>query len=128
MTDPIADMLTRIRNATLVHKKEVVLPFSKLKLAIANIFVREGYLVSVEATKEVKASLTLKLKYVDNQSAIQDLKRVSTPGHRRYIKKDEVTRVLNGFGLMILSTSRGVMTDREAKAAKVGGELLCEIY
>lgn len=128
MTDPIADMLTRIRNAAVVHKKEVTLPFSKLKLAIANILVREGYLVSAEATKDVRPSLVLTMKYVDGQPALQHLKRVSTPGHRHYVKKEDVSRVLNGFGFMILSTSRGIMTDKEARAAKVGGEVLCEIY
>ena len=128
MTDPIADMLTRIRNAALVHKKEVVVPFSKIKLAIANIMVREGYLLSAEEKKETHPYLLLKLKYVEGQPAVQQLTRVSTPGHRHYVKKDQITRVLSGLGFMILSTPRGILTDREARAANVGGEVLCEIY
>lgn len=128
MTDPIADMLTRIRNAALVHKKEVAIPFSKLKLALAQIMVREGYLIKAETTKEGMPFLVVTLKYVDGQSAVQHLKRLSTPGHRRYVKKDEIGRVLNGLGVAILSTPRGLLTDKEARANNVGGELLCELF
>lgn len=128
MTDPIADMLTRIRNASLVHKKEVSIPFSKIKMAIANILVREGYVAKAEETKGKPAFIVLTLKYQDKTPAIQHLGRVSTPGHRRYVKMGDIASVLNGFGLSILSTPRGVLTDKEAKAANVGGELLCEIY
>lgn len=128
MTDPIADMLTRIRNASLVHKKEITLPFSKIKMAIAAILVREGYLVKTEEVKGMPRTLVLTLKYTDRVPAIQSLKRVSTPGHRRYVKKDEITSVLNGFGVAILSTPQGVLSGKEARAANVGGELLCEIY
>lgn len=128
MTDPIADMLTRIRNASLVNKKEVTIPFSKIKMAIANILAREGYIAKAEESKGKPAFIVLALKYNDRQPAIQSLERVSTPGHRRYIKSEEIKRVLNGFGMAILSTPRGIMTDKEAKAAKVGGELLCEVY
>lgn len=128
MTDPIADMLTRIRNASLVHKKDVTLPFSKLKMAIAVVLVREGYIAAAEETKGKPSFLALTLKYTDKQPAIQSLKRVSTPGHRRYVKKADIERILNGFGTAILSTPQGILTDKEAKAANVGGELLCEVY
>lgn len=128
MTDPIADLLTRIRNASLVGKKEVSVPFSKMKLTIANILVREGYLAKVEETKEKLPFLTLTLKYSDGQSVVQHLKRVSTPGHRAYVKSDDIKKVLNGMGMAILSTPQGLLTDKEARKAKVGGELICEIY
>ena len=128
MTDPIADMLTRIRNASLVHKKEVSLPFSKIKMAIANILVREGYITKAEESKGKPAFIVLTLKYTNKTPAIQNLSRVSTPGHRRYVKMGDIASVLNGFGIAILSTPRGILTGKEAKAANVGGELLCEIY
>ncbi len=128
MTDPIADMLTRIRNASLVRKTEVVLPFSKLKLAIANVLVREGYLGKVEERQDGHPYLVLSLKYTNGQSAIQSLKRVSTPGGRCYVKHDKIKRVLNGYGIAIISTPQGLFTDNEARAAKIGGEILCEIY
>lgn len=128
MTDPIADMLTRIRNASMVHKKEVTIPFSKLKMAIAMILVREGYIANAEETKGKPSFLALTLKYTDKQPAIQSLKRVSTPGHRRYVKKNEIEQVLNGFGMAILSTPQGILTGKEARSANVGGELLCEVY
>lgn len=128
MTDPIADMLTRIRNATLAKKREVSVPFSKLKLAIATILAREGYVAEVEQTATKPAFVVLKLKYTNGIPAIQHLKRVSTPGHRKYVKTDEIENVLNGFGLAILSTPRGIMTNIEARSARVGGEVLCEIY
>jgi small subunit ribosomal protein S8 len=128
MTDPIADMLTRIRNASSVHKNEVTIPFSKIKMAIATILVREGYIAKAEETKGKPAFLVLTLKYNDKQPVIQHLARVSTPGHRRYVKTDEIKPVLNGFGMAILSTPRGILSDKEALAAKVGGELLCEVY
>jgi len=128
MTDPIADMLTRIRNASQVNKKEVVLPYSKIKMSIAQILVRAGYLAKAEEVKEKLPSILLTLKYDNGMPAIRHLKRVSKPGGRQYVKKDEVGRVLNGFGLSILSTPRGILTDGEAKKAGVGGEVLCEIY
>ena len=128
MTDPIADMLTRIRNASLVKKKEVSIPFSKIKLAIAAILLREGYIAKVEEAKSKPAFIILTLKYGDGFPAIQDLKRVSTPGSRRYVKKSEIKKILNGFGLAILSTPQGLLTDKEACKANVGGELICEIY
>jgi len=128
MTDPIADMLTRIRNGALVHKRDVSVPFSKLKLAIAHILVKEGYVAKAEVTKETPSFIVVTLKYENGQSNIQSLKRVSTPGHRKYVKSSEIGHVLNGMGIAILSTPRGILTGKEAKDAKVGGELLCEVY
>ena len=128
MTDPIADMLTRIRNAAIVHKKEVTVPFSKLKLAIAQILVREGYIAKAEEVKTGLSQLVISLKYTNGQPAIQHIKRVSTPGHRKYVKRDEIETVLNGMGVGILSTPQGIMTDKEARKAKVGGEYICEVY
>ncbi len=128
MTDPIADMLTRIRNASMVHKKEVAIPFSKVKMAIATILVREGYLTKAEELVDKHPYLLVTLKYNNGTPAIQHIKRISTPGHRQYIKKDSIKRILNGYGMAILSTSQGMMTDQEARKAAVGGELICEIY
>ena len=128
MTDPIADMLTRIRNGALVRRKEVVVPFSKMKLAIANILVREGYLVKAEEKKDTHPFLLLILKYNGREAVVQQLKRVSTPGHRKYIKSSEIKKVLNGFGFSILSTPQGILTNKEAVDKKVGGELICEVY
>ena len=128
MTDPIADLLTRIRNAQLARKRELTVPHSKLKFAIAKILAREGYLSEVAEERSGRPQLLITLKYADGISAIQHLKRVSTPGHRRYLKHAAIKPVLQGLGIAILSTPAGVLTDREAKAAGVGGELLCEIY
>lgn len=128
MTDPIADMLTRIRNASLVKKQEVVIPFSKIKLNIATILVREGYLEKVEEKKDGHPALILILKYENGSPTIQYIKRISTPGQRRYIKKEKIAKILNGFGIAILSTPQGLMTDKEARKASVGGELICEVY
>ena len=128
MTDPIADMLTRLRNAAVVHKKDVVLPFSKIKMAIAAILVREGYVAAAEEVKEARPMIAIKLKYHGKESALQSLKRVSTPGARRYVSKDKLGNVLNGLGIQILSTPKGILTNREAREQNVGGEVLCEIY
>lgn len=129
MTDPIADMLTRIRNASLVHKKEVIVPFSKIKMTIANLLAREGYLSKVEdKSKEKPASLVLTLKYENGQPLIRHLSRASKPGSRLYVKKDNIKPVLDGFGLAILSTPKGILTNKEARQANVGGELICEVY
>jgi len=128
MTDPIADMLTRIRNASMVKKTEVLVPYSKLKMAIAMVLVREGYLAKAEEVETKHSMISLTLKYTGGYPAVQSLKRVSTPGHRRYVKNTEIEKVLNGLGIAILSTPRGIMTGKEAMVAKVGGELLCEVY
>ena len=129
MTDPIADMLTRIRNAYMSKKHVVVVPFSKVKLAIAEIIVKTGYITSVEKEAENgKASLTITLKYNGSVPAVQSIKRESKPGHRQYRKAEEMPKVLNGYGVSIVSTSRGIMTGNEAKGLGVGGELICTIY
>jgi small subunit ribosomal protein S8 len=128
MTDPIADMLTRIRNASHVKKQEVVLPFSKIKMAIAKILVDRGYLEKAEEKKDKHSYLVLTLKYVSGIPAITDLKRISKPGHRRYVKSEDIKTVLNGFGLAIYSTPKGLLANEEARKMKVGGELLCEVY
>lgn len=129
MTDPIADMLTRIRNASLVNKKEVELSFSKIKLAIANILVANGYLANAQERKDGKKSyLLLTLKYNGREAAVHHLKRISKPGHRVYAKANELDKVLNGFGTAVLSTPMGVISDAQARASKVGGEVICEVY
>jgi len=127
MTDPIADMLTRIRNAALARKAEVNVPFSKVKFAIAKILEKEKYLAAVEAVED-KTEIKITLKYEDEKSVITMIKRMSKVGRRVYAKKDALPRVLNGLGIAILSTSKGIMTNREAKHLGLGGEVICEVY
>lgn len=128
MTDPIADMLTRVRNGALVRKREVVVPFSKLKLALATILLKAGYLGAVEQVTSPQPAILIKLKYEGGTSAIAHAARISKPGARHYVKNDDLAPVLGGYGLRIISTSQGLMTDAEARAKKLGGEVLCEIY
>jgi small subunit ribosomal protein S8 len=130
MTDPIADMLTRIRNASMARHDRIEMPHSKLKEHVASVMKSEGYLDDVRVSEGDDAKmLTLVLRYGrDRQSAIDGLKRVSTPGRRVYVRHDRIDRVCSGMGISILSTSRGVMTDRDARRQRVGGELLCEIW
>lgn len=128
MMDPIADMLTRIRNAAMAKKKEVLVPYSKIKFEIAKILEKEKYLGSIEVSEEGSKMLKLGLKYNNSKSVISSIKRISTTGRRIYIKYDDIKPVLNGFGLMIVSTSKGLMTGREAKRVKLGGEVICEVY
>jgi small subunit ribosomal protein S8 len=130
MTDPIADMLTRIRNGALAHHDRVEMPHSKLKEHVAAVLRAEGYLDDVRTSEsEEPKVLTLVLRYGrDRESAIDGLRRVSTPGRRVYVGHDKIDRVCSGMGISILSTSRGVMTDREARRQRVGGELLCEVW
>ena len=129
MTDPIADMLTRIRNASLINKKEVVLPYSKIKFGIANILVKHGYLEKAEEKKDAAHPyILLTLKFHSGMPAITHIKRISKPGHRQYIKKDDIDSVLSGFGVAILSTPKGLLTNEEARKQQVGGELICEVY
>ncbi len=125
MTDPIADMLTRIRNAQMRETAEVVLPNSKTKLAIAKIMFETGYLTDVKTTKNgAFTSLVLGLR---TDGHIRSIRRISKPGRRIYAKAGRIPRVLNGRGIMIVSTSRGMMTDRAARAQHLGGELICEV-
>ncbi len=128
MTDTIADMLTRIRNAQRARKPEVAMPFSNLKHSIAELLAREGYVGAIEKTPDVKAQLIIKLKYTAGKPVIQEITRLSKPGHRMYRPASELPVVLNGFGLAIVSTSQGLMTATEAKKLGVGGEVLCSIY
>ena len=130
MTDPIADMLTRIRNAALARHDRVELPHSRLKENVAGVLKSEGYLDDVRVSEgEDPKMLTLVMRYGrDRASVIDGLRRVSTPGRRVYVRHDRINRVCSGMGVSILSTSRGVMTDREARKQRVGGELLCEVW
>jgi small subunit ribosomal protein S8 len=126
MSDPIADMLIRIRNAQLVGHTEVSMPASKLKSAIAQVLKDEGYIEDFALRDQgVKKELRIGLKYYAGRPVIERLERVSTPGLRVYRGRDDIPRVMNGLGVAILSTSRGVMTDRKARADGVGGEVLC---
>ena len=128
MTDPIADMLTRIRNGQAASKVEVSMPSSRLKCAIAQVLKDEGYLADFSATAEdARPILTVTLKYHDGKPVIDMVQRTSRPGLRVYMGKDELPRVQGGLGVAIISTSRGVMSDRQARAAGEGGEVLCVI-
>jgi len=126
MTDPIADMLTRIRNAQMVEQSVVAMPSSKVKLAIARVLKDEGYIDAFKVSgDDVKPMLEIALKYYAGRPVIEKIERVSKPGLRIYRSKDDIPRVMNGLGIAIVSTSRGVMTDRKARATGVGGEVLC---
>lgn len=125
MSDPIADMLTRIRNGQSAAKPDVTMPASNMKQAIANVLKNEGYIKGFTVSDDVKAELTVSLKYFDGRPVIDSIKRVSRPGLRIYKNKDELPEVLNGLGIAVVSTSKGVMTDREARAAGYGGEVIC---
>ena len=125
LTDPIADMLTRIRNAHLALHREVSVPRSRMKEALATILKEEGYVEDVALEDK---QIVITLKYLDGKSAISGLRRVSTPGRRVYVNSRQIPRVQNGLGICILSTSSGVMDGAKARDRKVGGELLCEIW
>ena len=126
MSDPIADMLTRIRNAQSVEKAAVTMPSSKLKIAIAQVLKDEGYIDGYAIKNDgAKTELEIALKYYAGRPVIERLERVSKPGLRVYRGRNDIPRVMNGLGVAILSTSRGVMTDRKARADGVGGEVLC---
>ena len=131
MTDPIADYLTRLRNAISANHRDVEVPASNLKKEITKILFEKGYIMNYKFIEEgPQGSIKIALKYdpVNKVNAIKSLTRVSTPGLRKYVGYKDMPRVLNGLGIAILSTSRGVMTDKEASAQKVGGEVLCYIY
>jgi small subunit ribosomal protein S8 len=129
MTDPIADFLTRIRNGNLAKHKTVVSPSSKLKLRIANILKDEGYLADVaEEQKEGRKMLTLTLRYDGGSPVIEGITRVSRPGLRQYVNADKLPTVRGGLGMAIVSTSRGVMTDHQARKDRVGGEVICHVW
>ena len=132
MTDPIADMLTRIRNANTAFHDDVAMPSSKLKEAVAKILEKEGYITGFEVEQipgRPGKKLTIRMKYTnDRRRTISGLKRVSRPGLRVYRKADAVPRVLGGMGIAILSTNVGLLTDRQARERKVGGEVLCQVW
>ena len=130
MTDPIADMLTRIRNANTAYREEIAMPSSKVKASIADILKREGYIrdYAVDPTKP-QATLRLALKYSpQRERAINGIRRVSKPGLRVYCQRDEVPRVLGGLGIALISTSQGLMTDREARKRGIGGEVMAYVW
>jgi len=128
MTDTIADMLTRIRNAQMAGKRQVSVPLSRVKYAIANLLSREGYVGKVETVEGTPAQLMIELKYRGAEPAIQSIDRASKPGHRVYRQASELPVVLNGYGISIVSTSQGIMTGAEAKERGVGGEIICSVY
>ena len=129
MTDPIADMLTRIRNALTVRKETVEIPASKMKKEIARILLEEGYVSGVEFVEDgYNGKLVLTLKYADGRSVIGGLKRVSKPGLRTYSGAADMPKVLGGFGIAIVSTNQGIMTEKQAKRQNVGGEVLCYVW
>ncbi len=130
MTDPIADMLTRIRNALAVRKETVEIPASNMKKAIASILLAEGYVKDVKVEEEgYNGKIVITLKYTaEGKSVIGGLQRVSKPGLRTYSGAQKMPKVLGGFGIAIVSTNKGIMTDKQAKAQNVGGEVLCYIY
>ena len=127
MTDPIADMLTRIRNAQSAGKADVTMPSSKAKLAIAGVMKEEGYITDFAVSSDAKPNMTVTLKYYQGSPVIDEMKRVSRPGLRIYKNKDELPKVLNGLGIAIISTSAGVMTDKKARLEGRGGEVICTI-
>ena len=129
VTDPIADFLTRIRNANMVFMDKVEIPASKTKLALANILKDEGFIKDVEYIEDGKQGVNrVYLKYADKQRVISGLKRISRPGLRVYAKKDELPKVLGGLGIAIVSTSSGLMTDKNARKQGLGGEVLCYVW
>jgi small subunit ribosomal protein S8 len=129
MTDPIADMLTRIRNANQMRHEVTEMPASRIKLQVLEVLKREGYINDVEYIEDSKQGiLRVYLKYVKNERVIKGLKRISKPGLRVYAKTEELPRVLNGLGIAVISTSEGIMTDREARQKQVGGEVLAFVW
>jgi small subunit ribosomal protein S8 len=128
-TDPVADMLARIRNALLAHHEAVQIPFSRLKVRIAEILKQEGFIADFAVNDEFPASLKVQLKYVEGRKpAIVGMRRTSRPGRRVYVRHSHIPHVLNGMGISIISTSHGVVTDRDARKQSVGGEILCEVW
>jgi small subunit ribosomal protein S8 len=129
-TDPIGDMLTRIRNASSARHEKCLVPKSRLKVRIAEVLKEEGFIKDFLVHQDgVQGAITIILKYsADREPAISDIKRVSKPGLRRYVANDSIPRILSGMGIAILSTSNGVLVDREARKQKVGGELICTVW
>ncbi|ODS24899.1 30S ribosomal protein S8 [Candidatus Endobugula sertula] len=128
MQDPLSDMLTRIRNAQIVGKTEVIMPSSKLKVSVAKVLEEQGYIGKHTVSGDVKPLLIIELKYFEGNPVITELTRVSRPGLRNYAGKDGLPSVRAGLGVAVVSTSKGVMTDRAARVAGIGGEVLCTVF
>ena len=128
MQDPLADMLTRIRNAQMAEKSVVSMPSSTLKVAVAKVLKDEGYIADYQISSEIKPLLSIELKYFEGRSVIEEVKRVSRPGLRQYKSSEDLPKVRGGLGVSIVSTNKGVMTDRAARAAGIGGEVLCTVF
>lgn len=129
MTDPISNFITSIKNALLARKESVVVPYSKLKEAVAKILVNEGYVseVKIDESGSFK-QIVLTLKYVGRMPAVTDVRRLSKPGRRLYAPANQIPKTLGGYGITIVSTNKGIITDKEARKLRVGGELLCQIW
>ncbi len=127
MQDPIADMLTRVRNGQAAQKVSVSMPSSKLKVAIANLLKEEGYIADVKVSGDVKPELEIELKYFQGKPVVELIQRVSRPGLRIYKKRGDLPKIINGLGIAVVSTSKGVMTDRAARKAGMGGEIICYV-
>jgi small subunit ribosomal protein S8 len=130
MTDPIADLLTRIRNGAMAKLQKIDIPSSNLKVSIATVLKNEGYIKNYKLISDQKQGiLRIYLKYIDDkESVITEIKRISKPGGRRYVKSDEIPKIKQGLGVAILSTSKGLLTDKVAREAGVGGELICTVW
>jgi small subunit ribosomal protein S8 len=128
MSDPISDLLTRIRNASRAMLPQVSMPHSRLKESVARLLLKEGYVSDVAVETKPRKTIKIKLKYTGRKCVIEGLRRISSPGLRRYMGAKEIPRVLGGLGVSILSTSEGVMTGAQARQKNVGGELLCEVW
>lgn len=128
LQDPIADMLTRIRNAQQARLPDVSMPSSTTKVAVAAVLKEEGFITDCSVTEETKAELTIELKYHDGKPVIEEIKRLSRPGLRRYKHTNDIPLVRSGLGIVILSTNRGIMSDKAARAAGLGGEILCSVF
>lgn len=128
MQDPLADMLTRIRNAQMAEKSNVSMPSARLKVAVAKVLKEEGYVADYEVQGDAKPVLTIELKYFEGKPVIEEVKRISRPGLRQYKAVGQIPQVKAGLGVSIVSTNQGVMTDRAARAAGIGGEVLCTVF
>jgi len=128
MQDPVSDMLTRIRNAHHRSHPEVTMPASKLKASVAKVLQEEGYISGYSVSEEVKPSLTIELKYFEGRPVIEEIARISKPSLRQYVGTNDLPKVRSGLGIAVVSTSKGVMTDRAARAAGIGGEVLCTVF
>ena len=128
-TDPIADMLTRIRNASLAKKAELVLPYSKFKASLAQVLLKEGFIKAFNELTGEHKMLQIHLKYSDSEEAvITNIQRVSKPGQRIYLPSDKIPRANSGYGITVVSTSKGLMTDKQARKEKIGGEIVCQVW